>query len=119
MVRENNRKEFVREDEMPKFGAGSEYGRQEKEEARRKKYGINTRRYNPDNQPWYGIQKCLIGSDCSEDHFLCYGEFLQVRLASLKAGFRCSVESVNRILITRPYCILIKSYLWETQFLTY
>jgi transcription initiation factor TFIIF subunit alpha len=52
MVRENNRKEFVREDEMPKFGAGSEYGRQEKEEARRKKYGINTRRYNPDNQPW-------------------------------------------------------------------
>ena len=52
MVRENNRKEFVREDEMPKFGAGSEYGRQEKEEARRKKYGINTRKYNPDNQPW-------------------------------------------------------------------
>ena len=52
MVRENNRKEFVREDEMPKFGAGSEYGRQEKEEARRKKYGINRRTYNPDNQPW-------------------------------------------------------------------
>ncbi len=35
MVRENNRKEFVQgEDELPKFGAGSEFGRQEKEEAR-------------------------------------------------------------------------------------
>lgn len=53
MIRENNRKEFVREDDdVPEFGAGSEFGRKEKEEARRKKFGINTRRYNPDNQPW-------------------------------------------------------------------
>lgn len=53
MVRENNRREFVREEEeQPEFGAGSEFGRKEKEEARRKKYGINTRKYNPDNQPW-------------------------------------------------------------------
>ena len=62
MVRENNRKEFVREeDDLPKFGAGSEFGRQEKEEARRKKFGINTRRYNPDNQPWFVLASSLRG----------------------------------------------------------
>jgi len=53
MVRENNRKDFVREDDMPKFGAGSEFGRDVREEARRKKYGIKSKRYNPDDQPWY------------------------------------------------------------------
>lgn len=37
---------------MPKFGAGSEFGREQKEEARRKKYGMATRKYNPYDQPW-------------------------------------------------------------------
>lgn len=43
MERENNYKEFKSAydiDVAPKFGAGSEYGREQKEEARRKKYGI-------------------------------------------------------------------------------
>lgn len=53
MVRENNRKEYVKEEEMPKFGAGSEFGKDLKDEARRKKYGIHTKKYNPDAQPWY------------------------------------------------------------------
>jgi transcription initiation factor TFIIF subunit alpha len=39
-----------------RFGAGSEYGREAREEARRKKYGIITRRYKPEDQPW--ILKC-------------------------------------------------------------
>jgi len=53
MERENNQKEFRSlDDEMPKFGAGSEYGRDQREEARRKKYGINMRRYVSENQPW-------------------------------------------------------------------
>jgi transcription initiation factor TFIIF subunit alpha len=37
---------------MPKFGAGSEYGREEREEARKKKYGYNAKKYDPDRQPW-------------------------------------------------------------------
>ncbi|XP_022314726.2 general transcription factor IIF subunit 1-like isoform X4 [Crassostrea virginica] len=55
MERENNLKEFKSAydiDVLPKFGAGSEYGREQKEEARRKKYGIISRKYNPDDQPW-------------------------------------------------------------------
>ncbi|XP_054920186.2 general transcription factor IIF subunit 1-like isoform X2 [Dermacentor andersoni] len=52
MERENNMKEFKLEDDMPKFGAGSEFGRDQKEEARRKKYGIIMKKYNPDDQPW-------------------------------------------------------------------
>lgn len=53
MVRENNKKEYkgINED-MPKFGAGSEFGREEREEARRKKFGYNRKRYDPDMQPW-------------------------------------------------------------------
>jgi len=50
--RENNLKDFKPEEEMPKFGAGSEFGRDLREEARKKKYGIISKKYNPDDQPW-------------------------------------------------------------------
>jgi len=53
MARENNMKEYKSmEEEMPKFGAGSEFGRDAREEARRKKYGIPSRKYKADDQPW-------------------------------------------------------------------
>ncbi|CAH0559085.1 unnamed protein product [Brassicogethes aeneus] len=53
MERENNMKEFKGFDEdQPKFGAGSEFGREAKEEARRKKLGIIARKYKADDQPW-------------------------------------------------------------------
>lgn len=53
--RENNLKEFKSAydlDTMPKFGAGSEFGREQREEARKKKYGGRIRKYNTDDQPW-------------------------------------------------------------------
>ncbi|OQR76140.1 general transcription factor IIF subunit 1-like, partial [Tropilaelaps mercedesae] len=54
MERENNLKEYRTEsDDMPKHGAGSEYGRELKDEARRKKFGIVRKKYNPDDQPWH------------------------------------------------------------------
>ncbi|CAG9766082.1 unnamed protein product [Ceutorhynchus assimilis] len=57
MERENNIKEFKGiDEEQPKFGAGSEFGREAKEEARRKKLGIIAKKYRPDDQPW--ILKC-------------------------------------------------------------
>lgn len=53
MERENNMKEYKGvEEEMPKFGAGSEFGRDAREEARRKKYGITSKKYKPEDQPW-------------------------------------------------------------------
>ncbi|XP_076246710.1 transcription factor IIFalpha isoform X2 [Calliopsis andreniformis] len=53
MERENNMKEYRGlEEEMPKFGAGSEFGRDAREEARRKKFGITSRKYKPEDQPW-------------------------------------------------------------------
>lgn len=53
LERENNLKEFKGMDEdMPKFGAGSEYNRELREEVRRKKYGIVAKRYKPEAQPW-------------------------------------------------------------------
>lgn len=39
-----------------RYGAGSEYRREEKEEARKKRLGYAARNYNPDDQPW--ILKC-------------------------------------------------------------
>jgi len=52
MVRENNERKRHEQEEMPEYGAGSEYGRAQKEEARRKKYGFVSKKYNPDAQPW-------------------------------------------------------------------
>lgn len=53
LERENNMKEFKgMEDDMPKFGAGSEFNRDLREEARRKKYGIISKKYKPELQPW-------------------------------------------------------------------
>merc|ERR1719369_2760833 len=54
MVRENNMKTFshIPEEEMPKHGAGSEFGREQKEEARKKKFGYVSRKYKPEDQPW-------------------------------------------------------------------
>ncbi|KAK2187125.1 hypothetical protein NP493_177g00019 [Ridgeia piscesae] len=53
--RENNLKEYKLShdmDLMPKFGAGSEFGREQREEARRKKYGVRVKKYNPADQPY-------------------------------------------------------------------
>jgi len=55
MVRENNQKIVqanVVQDDDPKFGAGSVFGKDMKEEARLKKLGIIRKKYNPDAQPW-------------------------------------------------------------------
>lgn len=52
MERENNLKERIQEEEIPAYGAGSEFGREQREEARRKKYGMASKNYKPDDQPW-------------------------------------------------------------------
>lgn len=55
MGRENNMREFKmtqEEQDIPKFGAGSEYNRDMKEEARRKKFGIIAKKYDTEKQPW-------------------------------------------------------------------
>jgi transcription initiation factor TFIIF subunit alpha len=38
--------------DMPKFGAGSEYGREAREEARRRKYGQHKKKINAEDHPW-------------------------------------------------------------------
>uniref|UniRef100_A0A2P2HW54 Transcription initiation factor IIF subunit alpha n=1 Tax=Hirondellea gigas TaxID=1518452 RepID=A0A2P2HW54_9CRUS len=64
MERENNYKEFKSaQDDQPKFGAGSEFGREQRDEARRKRYGINIKKYKPDNQPWLLSVKDKINSN--------------------------------------------------------
>ncbi|CAG04103.1 unnamed protein product, partial [Tetraodon nigroviridis] len=40
------------EEEVPESGAGSEFGKKQREEARRKKFGIVTREFKAEDQPW-------------------------------------------------------------------
>ncbi|CAH0772597.1 unnamed protein product [Bemisia tabaci] len=56
MERENNQRQTNADEEMPKFGAGSEFGREAKEEARKKKFGYVSHKYRAEDQPW--ILKC-------------------------------------------------------------
>lgn len=55
LARENNHKEYksvYNIDNNPKFGAGSVFGQEAKEEARRKKFGYTRKTYHPEAQPW-------------------------------------------------------------------
>ncbi|KAF6040272.1 GTF2F1 [Bugula neritina] len=55
LARENNLKEYrsaYNIDSMPTTGAGSEFGREAKEEARRRKFGYIRKKYNSEAQPW-------------------------------------------------------------------
>ena len=55
MVRENNQKILqsnVPDNDDPKYGAGSVFGKDMKEELRLKKLGITRKKYDPDAQPW-------------------------------------------------------------------
>ena len=78
LARENNLKEYksvYNIDSMPTTGAGSEFGREAKEEARRRKYGYIRKKYNPEAQPWLmqvGAEKngkrCVPIQDCHIVH---------------------------------------------------
>uniref|UniRef100_A0A8C4Y8D0 Transcription initiation factor IIF subunit alpha n=1 Tax=Gopherus evgoodei TaxID=1825980 RepID=A0A8C4Y8D0_9SAUR len=52
MERDLSNKKIYQEEEMPESGAGSEFNRKLREEARRKKYGIVLREFKPEDQPW-------------------------------------------------------------------
>nr|XP_056723016.1 general transcription factor IIF subunit 1 [Euleptes europaea] len=52
MERDLSNKKIYQEEEMPESGAGSEFNRRLREEARRKKYGIVLKEFKPEDQPW-------------------------------------------------------------------
>jgi len=71
MKRENNYKEFkLLDEDQPKFGAGSEFGREQRDEARRKRFGINVKKYAADRQPWLlSVKDRQAGAPQSEKKF--------------------------------------------------
>lgn len=48
----SNRRMFGGEEEATEGAAGSEFGKKQREEARRKKFGIVTREFRVEDQPW-------------------------------------------------------------------
>lgn len=52
MERDMSNKRMYGEEEAPEGAAGSEFGKKQREEARRKKYGIVTREFKVEDQPW-------------------------------------------------------------------
>ncbi|XP_047378636.1 general transcription factor IIF subunit 1-like [Sciurus carolinensis] len=52
LERDLSNKKIYQEEEMPESSAGSEFNHKLREEARRKKYGIILKEFQPENQPW-------------------------------------------------------------------
>lgn len=52
MERDLSARRIYGEEETPESGAGSEFGKKQREEARRKKFGIVTREFKVEDQPW-------------------------------------------------------------------
>uniref|UniRef100_A0A8C3GKF8 Transcription initiation factor IIF subunit alpha n=1 Tax=Cairina moschata TaxID=8855 RepID=A0A8C3GKF8_CAIMO len=52
MERDLSNRRIYQEEELPEAGAGSEFHRRLREEARRKKFGIVLREFRPEDQPW-------------------------------------------------------------------
>ncbi|XP_078091092.1 general transcription factor IIF subunit 1 isoform X1 [Mustelus asterias] len=52
MERDLSNKKIYQEEEQPIFGAGSEFGKKLREESRKKKFGIVTREFKAEDQPW-------------------------------------------------------------------
>uniref|UniRef100_G1TSZ1 Transcription initiation factor IIF subunit alpha n=1 Tax=Oryctolagus cuniculus TaxID=9986 RepID=G1TSZ1_RABIT len=52
LERDLSNKKIYQEEELPESGAGSEFKRKLREEARRKKYGIVLKEFWPEDQPW-------------------------------------------------------------------
>lgn len=52
MERDLSNRKLYAEEELPESGAGSEFHRRLREEARRKKHGIVLREFRPEDQPW-------------------------------------------------------------------
>ncbi len=52
MQREDNEAVATFDEIKQEYGAGTEFGRASREEARRKKYGRQTKTYRRDDQPW-------------------------------------------------------------------
>uniref|UniRef100_A0A1I7TZ00 Transcription initiation factor IIF subunit alpha n=1 Tax=Caenorhabditis tropicalis TaxID=1561998 RepID=A0A1I7TZ00_9PELO len=52
MEREDNQRVIMATQTVQEYGEGSEYGKAAREEARRKKYGRQSKSYKLDNQPW-------------------------------------------------------------------
>ncbi|XP_035699482.1 general transcription factor IIF subunit 1-like isoform X4 [Branchiostoma floridae] len=52
MERETSTMDIYKDESMPEYGEGSEYGRKWREEARQKKYGINKTKLKLEDQPW-------------------------------------------------------------------
>lgn len=51
LERDLSNKKIYQEEEMPESGAGSEFNRKLREEARRKKYGIVLKEFRPEDSP--------------------------------------------------------------------
>ncbi|XP_043841519.1 general transcription factor IIF subunit 1-like [Dromiciops gliroides] len=52
MERDLSNKKLYQQEEMPEYGAGSEFKRKLRDDAKRKKYGRVTKAFKPEDQPW-------------------------------------------------------------------
>lgn len=69
MERDLSSRRMYGEEETPEGAAGSEFGKKQREEARRKKFGIVTREFKVEDQPWILKVNGKAGRRC--DFIMC------------------------------------------------
>lgn len=74
MERDMSARRIYGEEETAEGAAGSEFGKKQREEARRKKFGIVTREFKVEDQPWILKVNGKAGKRWGEKHFfmLCF-----------------------------------------------
>lgn len=81
MERDMSARRIYGEEETPESGAGSEFGKKQREEARRKKFGIVTREFKVEDQPWLLKINGKAGKRCWIKYLMqlcCYVVFDQI-----------------------------------------
>lgn len=69
MERDMSARRIYGEEETQEGAAGSEFGKKQREEARRKKFGIVTREFKVEDQPWILKVNGKAGKRWGEGHF--------------------------------------------------
>lgn len=69
MERDMSARRIYGEEESAEGAAGSEFGKKHREEARRKKFGIVTREFKVEDQPWILKVNGKAGKRWREKHF--------------------------------------------------
>lgn len=116
MERDMSARRIYGEEESTEGAAGSEFGKKQREEARRKKFGIVTREFKVEDQPWILKVNGKAGKRWGEKHLfrLCFTlifinimsycpkgthKYLSLEIETNKFNSYYSLQSLSQLLL--------------------